>query len=194
MKILFVAKHNSGDNLSKFELDKLFNQIKSGTIKVHHYSTPLLRFLKFIDKEGPVHSNLGKCWLWTSGTWGRGYGCIVIKGQRVKAHRYSYFVFNKVDPAEYKVCHKCDNPICVNPIHLFLGTDKDNLSDMARKGRADKGEDRHCAKLTEKIVKFVRSVHKPNDYKYGARALARKFGVSQPAMVNALRKKTWRHV
>jgi hypothetical protein len=80
-----------------------------------------------------------ECWEWTGARNGHGYGRLNRgghSGATIKAHRASYEIHHGVDPGELDVCHRCDNPPCVNPAHLFLGDAKANAQDMARKGRA----------------------------------------------------------
>lgn len=103
------------------------------------------RFLQRVDKNGsiPPHCpELGKCWIWTGAHNELGYGTISRDGTRnniVRASRISVeLATGKEVPAEVKVCHKCDNPPCVRPSHLFLGTQKDNMQDAKRKGRLPK--------------------------------------------------------
>lgn len=102
------------------------------------------------------------------------------------------------------ICHRCDNPRCVNPAHLFLGTCADNMADAKRKGRLSsgpehagfqpKGSNVYCAVLTEPEVMAARARYKPRHSKDGIRAMAREFGVSHTAMGYAVRARNWKSV
>lgn len=81
------------------------------------------------------------CWIWTAARI-RGYGVFRVAGRNIRAPRVSYELFVGPVPRSLSACHHCDNPPCVNPAHLFLGTQKDNMLDMAAKGRGTSGRRR----------------------------------------------------
>jgi len=118
-----------------------------------------------------------RCWLWIGGKFGSGYGAFNDRNRKPQgAHRISWlFHFGEI-PSGLLVCHHCDNPICVRPDHLFVGTEKDNQVDRVRKGRGGIGERNGNSKLTTEKVKLMRQ-------KLAAGAtttmVAKEFGVSQ---------------
>lgn len=139
------------------------------------------------------------CWEW-KGRKERGYGRTIIgsrtDGTRktIAAHRLSYETFVGPIPDGMEVCHKCDNPCCVNPDHLFVGTRQDNIDDRESKGRnrPQKGSRNGTAKLTEAIVMSARFERHQRGTSY--QKLADKYGVSKRTMQNAVKGLTWTHV
>lgn len=104
------------------------------------------RFMRFVDKNGPISLTAdGNCWQWTGGIRGNGYGQFWYKGTNRKASRVSYELFVD-DPGKNFVLHKCDNRLCVNPDHLFLGDHTANMEDRNIKGRLATG-DRNGSRL-----------------------------------------------
>ena len=135
------------------------------------------------------------CWEWIGSTFQNrgGYGRFHIGRIGYRAHRVSWLVHHMVWPVGKLVCHKCDNPSCVNPNHLFLGTERDNILDMVRKGRkADVSGERHgMAKLSETQVREILKRVSNGEVQ---RRLAFEYGIS-PALVCCLVKgKKWRHL
>ncbi len=127
------------------------------------------------------------CWLWTAGTNKHGYG----KYLQTSAHRASWEIHFGAIPSNLCVLHRCDNPPCVRPEHLFLGTDADNMTDRLAKGRYDRGEDHPMALLTERCVKEIRSL-----YSSGAHtlmSLAIQYGVAQSTIHAVVKRKVWKH-
>lgn len=156
------------------------------------------RFWSKVDKNGPVPQHkpeLGPCWIWARYVTKAGYGQFVIRrGNFGLAHVVSYALTREPVPPAVHVCHYCDNPPCVRPDHLFLGTPSDNSLDMFAKGRQGSrhpGTERANAKLTEQIVAEIRTI--PPYFGRNAQ-LARKYGVSEHTIREAITGRKWRHV
>lgn len=130
------------------------------------------------------------CWLWKGTRNVQGYGKISQGGQHKGAHRIAWELTFGPIPEGMNVLHHCDNPPCVNPTHLFLGTDSENTNDCISKGRFNppKGEAQWRAKLT---VDQVREIRKSG---LGYKKLGKLYGVT-PSCIQSVRKnKTWRFV
>jgi hypothetical protein len=144
-----------------------------------------LRFWEKVNKDSP-----NDCWIWTAGTAGNGYGQIRLEDDtRCLSHRLSYEMHIGDIPSGLLVCHHCDNRLCVNPDHLFVGTHKDNLRDMVEKGRSNKGQKNVRARLTEDQVRQIRSMYSTGNYTQ--RAIGEEFGVGQKVISQIINKDTW---
>jgi len=139
-----------------------------------------------------------ECWLWRHTTDKDGYGIAYIpsRHQSVRAHRLAYRFWYGPIPDGLLICHKCDNPACVNPRHLFKGTVADNNHDRDRKGR---GRDQHgikhnMAKLTDADVLEIRRLLSGTPEPGLKAATARRFGVSAATITQILRRKRWTHI
>lgn len=133
-----------------------------------------------------------ECWGW-SGFKHVGYGR--LKGEAsaaVGAHRVSYEIHCGPIPDGLFVCHRCDNPECTNPRHLFLGTSGDNNRDCTAKGRRARGERQRSAKLTENDVRAIRQRWRGGEVTQ--KQLAKDFGVTPSAIEHVVTNRTWRHV
>jgi hypothetical protein len=120
-----------------------------------------------------------------------GYPSISIHGKLELIHRHIWKECFGDIPEGMFVCHKCDNRVCINPEHLFLGTQGDNLIDMASKGRSTRGEKDAMARLTEIDVRDIRSRYTYGDKVNGNNALAREYGMS-PAQISRIHNgKRW---
>lgn len=125
------------------------------------------------------------CWQWRAHTDKNGYGVLPGDRQNTRAHRLSYEIHNGQIPDGLIVCHHCDNPGCVNPDHLFVGTTKDNAQDALKKRRHYVGEKNGRSKLTEENVKEI--LHS----NLNGQQLADKFDVTRHTVNNVRRGKTW---
>jgi hypothetical protein len=159
-------------------------------------------------RKAILTANAGLCWLWQG--WikdkKKPYGIISIDGKSFSAPRVAYFLYYQIDPKEMHVLHRCDNPRCINPEHLFLGTNDDNIKDKVSKGRQAKntawnkgttgispsGENNGTSKLTVEQVKEIRRRYSKGVV--GTSRLAKEFSVSNQAVKNIIHNKTWRNI
>ncbi len=145
-----------------------------------------LRFLKYVLKKN-------NCWEWIGSTHPNGYGQFHFDGKPWKAHRFSWKLHYGEIPKCYGVLHMCDNTLCVNPEHLFLGTQKQNMCDCRDKGRMKiyRGSENVWHKLTEEIVKDI--LNTPH-HKHRKTILAKKYGVSRRTICSIYEGTSWKHV
>ena len=129
------------------------------------------RFWAKVDKRGP-----DECWEWTGMRTVDGYGRIKFDRRRLVASRVLWEITHGENPGDKHVCHKCDNPPCCNPAHLFLGTPLDNVRDMLAKGRCKppRGEDHAHARLADSQVREIRELLAAGELH---RVIAARFGV-----------------
>lgn len=130
------------------------------------------------------------CWVWKSSLT-RGYGTFSMGGRPCYAHRVSYERHRGPIPPGAVVMHACDNPACVNPAHLSVGSVKDNMEDAVRKGRTNRGARRWNAKLDPRTVRLIRLLAARGE---SQRALARHFGVDQSTVHLVVARKKWVHI
>lgn len=144
-------------------------------------------YSKFKKAEG--------CWEWTGAKKPSGYGNFFWEGKYWSAHRFSYTLHIGVIPDGDVVCHRCDNPGCVNPAHLFVGTQLKNITDMITKGRGGpatrKGASHLNAKLTDEQVQGIRKQRRAGET---LKSIAKDFGVSEATVSLITRGKTWTHL
>lgn len=131
------------------------------------------------------------CLLWVGDLTPQGYGLFIVKSSR-GAHRFAYELANGPISNGLFVCHSCDNPACVNPTHLFLGTHKDNMVDMRNKDRSCRGERQGSHKFTDSKVRLIRKLHATGHHSY--RELGRMFDVYDMTIRSIVLRKTWKHV
>lgn len=146
-----------------------------------------------------------ECWKWTRARHPKGYGQVWLAGKMRRAHRVAWELSNGPIPEGLHVLHRCDNPPCCNPAHLFLGTNADNVQDRDAKGRrvaasgdqhysrtnpeaVARGEQNGRAKLTEADVSAIRASTETH------REIAAQFGVDRSTISDIRRREIWRHV
>ena len=141
------------------------------------------RFWAKVDKRGK-----NECWEWLSVTTHDGYGRIWFHEKFMGAHRFSWMIHHDSGPGELCVCHTCDNPICVNPNHLFLGTITDNMQDRISKT----GWQRTFVKLSAEEVTAIR--HRYEKEIISSRKLGTEYGVSHVQILRIIKRISRRHV
>ena len=128
------------------------------------------------------------CWQWNAHADKDGYGVMSSHGKNIRAHRFSYEHHIGAIPQGMSVCHKCDNPGCVNPEHLFIGSAKDNAQDALTKKRHYIGDKNGRSKITEDHAKFIKSSSMSGP------ELAEMFNVNRSTINNIRRGVTWKHL
>jgi hypothetical protein len=152
------------------------------------------RFWSSIEKDGD-------CWNWKQHIYENGYGRIIVrhngKKRQLGAHRIAYLLVHFEVPDDLEVCHSCDNRKCVNPKHLWVGSQADNMQDAVKKGRHVppllRREQHPQAKLTQEDVDEIRATYqKRTRYNHGnISQLVNKFGISDGHIHNILARRVW---
>ena len=136
------------------------------------------------------------CWEWTGNKNQNNYGVMGVSSidglKQYKAHRLMYKIKNGDISNNFLVCHKCDNPSCCNPDHLFLGTYLDNINDRILKGRTVKGENQGSSKLRSEQINEIRNKYIPK--KYTLKRLAKEYGVHHSTIYNVVKRVKWKHI
>jgi hypothetical protein len=132
------------------------------------------------------------CWIWTAKTNGKGYGLFNCNGTRWRAHRFSYALAFPAWRRDGCVLHRCDNTLCVNPAHLFLGSQADNIADMVAKGRDYRGN--HAGELNSSAKLTAAQVIAIYSERSSLREAAKKYGVSQTQISKIRLGKIWKSV
>jgi hypothetical protein len=132
------------------------------------------------------------CWIWQAGKYHNGYGRFRLGARMERAHRVSAMIALGEIPAGMKVCHKCDVPACVNPDHLFFGTQIDNMRDAKEKRRCKYGEQVKNSKLKAADVISIRLLRETTNASF--RKIASDYGVDKDTISNVISGKTWAHI
>lgn len=158
------------------------------------FTVPSNRLASFWAKVQKTNS----CWNWTAGRLTRkypakAYGCFRVGGAMLGAHRVSWVIHNGAIPESMSILHKCDNPGCVNPAHLFLGTQRDNVQDMEnkRRGRHPKGSAAGLAKLNETQVVGIKIRINSGESLY---QIAESYAVTDCCIRDIAKGRTWKHI
>jgi hypothetical protein len=183
-----VLQNNLNVYLSKEDLTPTASDELCDIRKYIGFDSFRRRFLSRLPKNYNKPENEDKCWNWKGSTGHYGYGQIGWADRIYTTHRISYLIFNGLIPQRLLVRHTCGNTKCVNPKHLILGTQSDNLIDMSRACRGG------LQKLTEENVQVIKWLLKHAPEKGLLIKLARRYNVSRYAICDIKRRRSWRWV
>jgi len=153
------------------------------------------RFWNKVDKNGPsLKKEMTNCWLWKGAIDKSGYGIMCMKKhfkRQTSAHRISWTLINGKIPELKEICHKCDNPRCVRPDHLFVGTHKENMNDRDGKNRNAKGELNGRSKINSNDVIKIRKLSE-SGLKYTK--ISNMYKIDRKTVKDIVVRKLWKHV
>jgi HNH endonuclease len=183
----FKSRSHGVRGRKKFCSRKCFHL--SGNNYKNRYPSPQERFFKAISNE----TDNNNCWLWIGCLSKQGYGIFHVNKKTMMTHRYSWILHYGEIPEKMFVCHKCDNRKCVNPEHLFLGTNHENVIDMLKKGRKNpiKGSRHPSAKLNENDVIKIKILIKEGVI---LNKIAKMFNIGKRQISYIKNNITWKHV
>ena len=148
---------------------------------------------RFWDKVQKTKKD--KCWIWLACKDKNGYGQFYLNGKSEKSHRVSYMLANRCSILKnFNILHKCDNPCCVNPKHLFLGTQKDNVKDMIHKGRRSdtKGNANGHAKINDQdVIEIKRLFHED---KLNQTQISQLYPINNRMISRIITGQAWSHI
>lgn len=155
---------------------------------MNYLASALRRIDKSTDFNGP-----NGCWVWKCRTNSKGYACFFFKGkQAVAVHRLLYqLVHGVLLPRTVFCLHKCDNPLCINPDHIFLGDDAANTRDKVLKDRHARGERNFHARLTETQVLEIRKLRAEG---LNGIEIGKRFGIAPSHACEIWNRKLWKHL
>lgn len=183
-KIVYGVSLRNGNSKSCgcLKSEVLSEKMKETRLKIS--GTEQERFIRSFKVNG-----LTGCWEWSSYRDKDGYGTISLNYKSVRAHRYSYEFHSGKSANGFLVCHSCDNPGCVNPDHLFIGSAKDNTHDMINKNRDTIIGEKNCkAKLKDQDIINIRNSNKTT------KELMVIYGLTKHSINNIKAKRTWKHL
>ena len=145
--------------MKTIKLWRVITKPKKASVKKR--KPPVLVAYERVTAEQRFHNNYvvvpSGCWEWSSKLDRYGYGKFIFNGRLVKAHRYSFELFNGPFDPKLHVVHRCDNPCCVNPEHLFLGTNRDNILDRMQKNRSRTAYKKLTVEEKQAIVELLKT-------------------------------------
>lgn len=178
------AKRKFWNGRSTLFGDDVKQSMQKGTKHKKDYrGTPIARFWAKVIKGD-------ECWLWTGAKNYNGYGAFRVNNRNQFPHRFSWELHSGSIPRGSFVCHSCDNPSCVNPKHLWLGSNSDNVHDMVRKRRHTFGERNPMSKLTEKEVLEIRRMGRLKSLSQ----ISRRFSLGISTVSQILNRHRWKHI